>query len=299
LAGVGIVGAGTILGCSKSAVHANGAGQSSQTVLTGMPPKSPTSKLYPADRNDKYKLDRPLSAEDVAGKFNNFYEFTETKDAVWRMVDRFTTRPWEIEVNGSVHKPATFDIDDLVRKFPLEERLYRFRCVETWAMAVPWTGFPMKALMDAVQPKSSTTHVRFVTALDKQQMPNTSNSYYRWPYYEGLTIEEAANELTMLATGIYGHELPKQHGAPIRLVVPWKYGFKNIKSIVKIEFLDKEPATFWNDLAPTEYKFTANVEPNVPHPRWSQASEWMIDTKERRPTQMYNGYGDYVAKLYA
>ena len=198
-----------------------------------------------------------------------------------------------------VDRPKVYDLDDLVRRMPLEERLYRFRCVEAWAMAVPWTGFPMKALINEVQPKSSARYVRMVTFQRPEQAPGQkSQPWYPWPYFEALTMEEAMNELTLLGTGIYGHALPKQHGAPIRLVAPWKYGFKSIKSIVSIEFTDKQPPTFWNKLAPSEYDFWANVNPNVPHPRWSQATERLISTGERVPSQLYNGYGEYVAHLY-
>jgi len=262
-------------------------------------PKTPTSGLYPAERNGKYTLDRPITDELVAATFINFYEFTLDKTRVWRMVDQFIIRPWTVEVTGLVRKPGRFDIDELIRKMPLEERLYRHRCVETWAMAVPWTGFPLASLVKMVEPKASAKYVRFVSFNRPDQAPNQRGGPYRWPYYEGLTIAEANNELTLLATGIYGHELPKQHGAPIRLVVPWKYGFKSIKSIERIEFLDHQPPTFWNDLQPNEYKFTANVEPHVPHPRWSQAHEWLIpDRSDRRETMLYNGYGKYVAPLY-
>lgn len=262
-------------------------------------PKTPTSNLYPANRNKKYVLDRPLTKELVAAKYINFYEFTTDKTAVWRMVDKFQIRPWTVEVTGLVHKPQRFDIDALVRKMPLEERLYRHRCVETWAMAVPWTGFPLKALIDLVQPKASAKFVRFVSFKRLDEAPGQRQLGYPWPYYEGLSIEEATNELTLLVTGIYGHQLPKQHGAPLRLVAPWKYGFKSIKSIERIEFLDHQPQTFWNDIAPREYSFHANVEPSVPHPRWSQENEWMIpNRKHRRKTQLFNGYQTFVGDMY-
>lgn len=265
-------------------------------------PKTPTSSLYPFKRNETFTLDRPLTDERVAATFNNFYEFdSRNKNQVWRLIDKFTIRPWTVEVTGLVHKPQTFDIDLLIRTMPLEERLYRHRCVETWAMAVPWTGFPLKALLNRAGPKSSAKFVRFVSFFKPDQAPEQkNNTYYPWPYYEGLSLAEAMNDLTLLATGIYGHELLKQHGAPIRLVVPWKYGFKSIKSIVQIELTDQQPGTLWHDLVPHEYGFTANVNPEVPHPRWSQSHEWMIpDRKDRRPTLPYNSYGEYVADLYA
>jgi len=263
-------------------------------------PTETDGRLYPAARNPSFTLDRPMTDETVAGRFNNFYEFSLGKEAVWKLMDQFVTRPWEIEVAGLVEKAGVYDVDDLIRRMPLEERLYRFRCVEAWAMAVPWTGFPMRALVDYVRPRSSAEFVRLVTFLNPDQAPGQKTyGGYPWPYFEGLTMAEATNELTLLVTGIYGHELPKQHGAPIRLIVPWKYGFKSIKSIVRIEFTDEQPGTFWNTLAPSEYDFWANVNPEVPHPRWSQAMETLIGTGERRPTLLYNGYGDYVAHLYS
>ncbi len=255
-------------------------------------------KLYPANRNEQFQLDRPLTSERIAAGYNNFYEFTEVKEDVRVHAQALPTRPWTVEVAGLVRKPKVFDIDDLLKTMPIEERLYRLRCVEAWAMAVPWTGFPLKSLLDAVEPISKATHVRMTTFY----MPFTAQGqlafWQPWPYTEGLTLAEAMNELTFMAVGIYGHPLPKQHGAPIRLVVPWKYGFKSIKSVVKIELIDSRPPTFWNTLQGLEYQFTANVDPKVPHPRWSQAKEKMIGTEEIRPTLPYNGYGEYVAQLY-
>lgn len=257
------------------------------------------SDIYPAPRNEKFKLDRPITDERVAARYNNFYEFTVEKDLVWMLVEKFRTEPWRIEIGGLVEKPVTVDLDELIRAMPMEERLYRHRCVETWAMAVPWTGFPLSALLKEVQPKNSATHVRFVSFLRPEEAPGQAEDRRSpWPYQEGLTMAEAMNELTLIATGIYGHPLPKQHGAPIRLVTPWKYGFKSIKSIRKIELVDHQPATFWNTLIPDEYDFAANVNPGKPHPRWSQATEWMIDTRDRRKTLLYNGYKEFVAGLY-
>ena len=255
--------------------------------------------LYPARRNERFVIDRPMTMESVAAMYNNFYEFTPNKEAVKRLVSRFEINPWKLEVTGLVANPKTYDLDDLVKGSTIEERLYRFRCVEAWAMVVPWTGIPFKSLIEKVQPTSRATHVRLITFNRPDQAPGMKTQpWYRWPYYEGLTIPEAMNELTMIVIGIYGHDLPRQHGAPIRLITPWKYGFKSIKSIVRIEFTDKQPRTFWNDAAPTEYDFFANVNPGVPHPRWSQKTERMIDSGERRPTLLYNGYGDFVAHLY-
>ena len=259
-----------------------------------------SSELYPATLNPAFaELDRPLTDESVAGKYNNFWEFTIKKD-VWQHIGDFESRPWTMEVSGLVQNPSTYDIDDLIRAMPLEERLYRHRCVEAWSMAIPWTGFRMKALMDAVQPLSSARFVRMKSFLRPEQAKGQwDRPQYPWAYTEGLTIEEAANELTLLATGVYGHELPDQHGAPIRLVVPWKYGFKGLKSIVSIEFTESKPLTFWTELAPREYGFNSIVNPEAPHPRWSQAQERFFQVDwDRRPTLLYNGYGEYVADLY-
>lgn len=261
-------------------------------------PKTPTSYLYPAKRNPAFTLDRPLTREMIAARYNNFYEFSSGK-SVWKHVDKLEVRPWTVEVAGLVEKPGVYEIDELIKTLPLEERLYRLRCVEAWAMAVPWTGFPMKEFIKKVRPLSSAKFVRMQTFYNKGWAPQQRYKFWLpWPYEEGLSMAEATNDLTMLVTGIYGHELPKQHGAPIRLIVPWKYGFKSIKSIVRIEFLEEQPKTFWNTLVPQEYDFLANVNPDVPHPRWSQAMERIIDTDEMRPTIKYNGYGDYVAGIY-
>lgn len=261
-------------------------------------PKTPTSYLYPAKRNGKYILDRPLTDENIAARYNNFYEFSSNKD-VWKYSDSLVVRPWQVEVAGLVEKPRVYDIDTLVKEMPLEERLYRFRCVEAWAMAVPWTGFPMTELLKKVRPLASAKFIKMQTFYNKSWSSEQRLKFWLpWPYQEGLTMEEASNELTFLATGIYGHELPKQHGAPLRLVVPWKYGFKNIKSIVRIEFVEEQPKTFWSTVGPDEYGFESNVDPLVPHPRWSQATERIIDTKETRPTLPYNGYGEFVAGMY-
>ncbi len=263
---------------------------------------------FPAKRNPKYQLDRPITAEGPVTHYNNFYEFTEKKE-VWKLVDRFKTEPWTIKISGRVEKPQTLDLDKLRHWIPLEERLYRHRCVEAWAMAVPWTGIPLKALIELAEPKADARYVRLVSFFRPNQAPNQkepqwteteqgSRKWYPWPYYEALTMAEAMNELTFVATGIYGHELPKQNGAPLRLVVPWKYGFKSIKSIVRIELTSKKPGTFWNDFAPLGNDWFANVNPAIPHPEWSQATEKLIDTGEVRPTVLYNGYGSFVAHLY-
>jgi len=263
-------------------------------------PETPTSHLYPAIRNERFVLgDRVLTDEELAAKYNNFYEFSANKD-VYKHVGDMEPRPWQIEVTGLVEKPRTFDIDSLVKEMALEERLYRFRCVEAWAMAVPWTGFPMRDFVKKMRPLSSAKFIRMETFYKKSWSPGQRYRFWLpWPYQEGLTMAEATNELAFLATGIYGHELPNQHGAPIRLVVPWKYGFKNIKSIVRIDFTAEAPQTFWNTLVPNEYDFQANVDPRKPHPRWSQATERLLGVDKRVETRLYNGYEEFVAGLYA
>ena len=254
--------------------------------------------VYPAKRNPTFVLDRSMTAEHIAAQYNNFYEFSPEKDDVWKRVGPFQSRPWELEITGLVKKPMKTDVDGLLRTMPMEERVYRHRCVEAWAMAVPWTGFPLKALVEAVEPLSSAQFIRF-TSFYNPTIAQWQRGYGHWPYTEGLSMEEATNELTMLVTGIYGHPLPKQHGAPIRLVVPWKYGFKSIKSIVSMEFVEEQPATFWNTLVPHEYDLVANVNPEIPHPRWSQQTERMIGTNARRPTLYLNGYQQWAAGLYS
>jgi sulfoxide reductase catalytic subunit YedY len=263
-----------------------------QTIPRVAPP-------YPARRNDRFALDRPLTDPLVAAGYNNFYELTAKKDA-WRRGGRYQTAPWTLDVTGLVTKPFTIGVDELLRAMPLEERLYRHRCVEAWSMAVPWSGFPLARLLARAEPRHDAKFVRFVSFADKAQQPGIAEQrWYPWPYYEGLRIDEAMHELTFLATGIYGHALPKQHGAPIRLVVPWKYGYKSAKAIVRIELVAKQPRTFWSDLAPAEYPFESNVDPAIPHPRWSQATEKLIGTSDVRRTMKLNGYGDFVAGLYA
>ncbi|MGF1494614.1 MAG: protein-methionine-sulfoxide reductase catalytic subunit MsrP [Microcoleaceae cyanobacterium] len=250
-------------------------------------------------------LKREITPESFATRYNNFYEFGGTK-SIWQEAQALPTDNWKVEVTGLVKNPQTYDIEDLQQKFPIEERVYRFRCVEAWAMVVPWVGFPMRALMKAVEPVDKAKYVSFTSFYDPKitKGPGFWAVNYPWPYVEGLTVEEMANDLAFFATGIYGKSLPKQNGAPIRMVVPWKYGFKGAKSIVKIEFLEQRPVTFWNTLAPKEYGFEANVNPNVPHPRWSQATERLVgkgssSSWERQPTLLYNGYEEYVADLYA
>ena len=257
----------------------------------------PSAGLYPAKRNPRYALDRPITDEKYSTTYNNFYEFGTDK-SIWREAQALKVRPWTIKIDGMVEKPMTLGIDDLLKKVALEERLYRHRCVEAWSMAVPWTGFPMAALVDMARPLGSATYVRMETFMDPATAPEQKKFFYPWPYIEGLTMAEAKNELAFLVTGMYGKPVPKQDGAPLRLAVPWKYGFKSVKSIIRFEFTDKRPKSYWEALQASEYGFWANVNPEVPHPRWSQASERVIGTDERRPTLMWNGYGEFVADIY-
>jgi sulfoxide reductase catalytic subunit YedY len=279
------------MGCTKEAEKA-------APATSPTPGAAIDKSLYPAARNPDFNPRWALTDERVAGSYNNFYEFSLNKN-VTPFTGRFVTSPWQIQISGLVEKPMTLDMADLPKMFPLEERIYRLRCVEAWAMIVPWTGFPLSKLIEKISPKSEAKFVRFETFNKPDQSPGMQRAPdYPWPYFEGLRLDEAMNPLTMVVTGVYGKPLPKQHGAPVRIVVPWKYGYKSIKSIVKMEFIANQPTTFWEKLQPDEYPFESNVNPNVPHPRWSQATERMIDTGDRVRTQMYNGYGDYVAKLY-
>lgn len=287
---LGLASAGTLLLSTSNACAQNSALEKQLAPFR--------AQTLTAEKNANFTVERQMTDEVIAATYNNYYEFTQSKSTVWKRVERFKTRPWEIEISGLVEKPMTLDVDDLIKQMPLEERIYRFRCVETWAMVVPWIGFPMKALLERVQPTADAKYVSMLTFFDPDVAPHQHNARLPWPYLEGLTLAEAMNDLTLLVVGIYGHILPPQHGAPIRLIVPWKYGFKSIKSIVSIELTDKKPRNFWNVILPREYDFEANVNPNVPHPRWSQATEWMIGSRERHPTIIYNGYGDAVAHLY-
>ncbi len=242
--------------------------------------------------------DTPNTFEQITN-YNNFYEFTTDKERVAPMSANLITSPWQVSVEGMVNKPGIYDIDDLRKQFSAEERIYRMRCVEGWSMVIPWNGFPLNQLLQVVEPTSTAKYVRFTTLFDPQQMPGQNSGYFAWPYVEGLRLDEAMHDLTLMAMGLYGKDLLPQNGAPLRLVVPWKYGFKSIKSIVKIELTDQMPVSLWMDAAPNEYGFYANVNPDVSHPRWSQASERRIGEGGRRPTLFMNGYADEVVNLYA
>jgi sulfoxide reductase catalytic subunit YedY len=249
-------------------------------------------------RNDTYPAGREITAEREVTTYNNFYEFG-TQKTIHQAAQRLQQRPWTVKVDGLVETPREYGIEDLLARMPLEERVYRLRCVEAWAMTVPWTGFPLSALLKEVGVQSGAKYVRFETAVQQGAMPGLRQTWYPWPYTEGCTVDEAANDLTFMVVGAYGKPLPPQNGAPLRLHQPWKYGFKAGKSLVRISLTAERPRTFWEALQPAEYGFWANVNPEVAHPRWSQATERLIGSGERVPTKLFNGYGEWVANLYA
>ncbi len=262
------------------------------------PPKAVvTAEIQGITKPTDFRTEEKLNTFEEITNYNNFYEFSTSKTSVARRAENFITRPWTIEVGGLVQKPKTFDIEEIL-KFSQEERIYRFRCVEGWSMVIPWVGFPLKTLLEKVEPLGKAKYVAFQTLYDSEQMQSSFSAGIDLPYVEGLRLDEAVHPLTILATGLYGKQIPNQNGAPLRLVVPWKYGFKSIKSIVKITLTDNEPPTTWNIAAPREYGFYSNVNPNVRHPRWSQATENRIGEYTRRETLPFNGYPDEVAKLY-
>ena len=257
----------------------------------------PTADLYPAQRNLRYTLERELTPEDIATTYNNYYEFGSHK-RIAKAAQKLKIRPWTVIIDGLVEAEMQIDFDDLVRKMPLEERLYRHRCVEAWSMAVPYSGFPLSALVAFAKPTAEAKYLRMETVSQPETMPGLKQFWYPWPYTEGLTLAEATNELAFIATGLYGKPIVKQNGAPLRLAVPWKYGFKHVKSIARLTFTAEQRVSFWEQLQAAEYGFWANVNPEFPHPRWSQAEERDIATEEKIPTKLYNGYAEYVAHLY-
>jgi sulfoxide reductase catalytic subunit YedY len=285
----------------RTALKATGAAAAG-LVMPGLVARAaeadPSAGLYPFKLNERYQLDgKQITPESVNGNYNNFYEFGQSK-RIASAAQALKLRPWMVKVDGMIEKPFEIGLDDLMKAMPLEERNYRHRCVEAWSMAVNWSGFPLKALVDYCKPLGSAKYVQMQTFLDPAIAPGQKQSWYPWPYTEGVTMAEANNELAFMVTGAYGKPLGKQFGAPLRLALPWKYGFKSIKSINKISFTDKRPATYWEALQSSEYGFWANVNPAVPHPRWSQADEEVIGVGKRVPTVIFNGYGDYVADLY-
>ena len=287
LKAMGIMGAGavTLAACGTPADN-SGTGP---TAVAGTPAAGARTDELGAD----------LTPYDAVTNYNNYYEFTTSKEGVAPASKNFVSSPWSVEVGGMVSNPKTYAMEDLLAKFTQEERIYRLRCVEAWSMVIPWTGFRLGDLLKEVQPTSAAKYVRFESIYAPDQMPGQRDSYYTWPYVEGLRLDEAMNDLAILATGLYGQPLPPQDGAPIRLVTPWKYGFKGIKAIVKIELVDYQPTSLWMNAASNEYGFYANVNPEVNHPRWSQATERRIGDLGRRKTLPFNGYADEVASLYA
>ncbi len=259
----------------------------------------PSAGLYPAKvKNPTFVAgDRMVTPEDVNTHFNNFYEYGESKQ-IFDNAQNLKIRPWEVTIDGMVETPFKIGIDDLLAKVSLEERVYRHRCVEAWSMVVPWTGFPLKALVDLAKPLGSAKYLRMETFNDPSMASGQALPFYPWPYVEGLTMAEATNDLAFMVTGAYGKPVAKSMGAPLRIHLPWKYGFKSIKSIVKFSFVEERPVNFWQEINSHEYGFWANVNPAVPHPRWSQAMERDIGTNQPRPTVIFNGYGDFVADLY-
>ncbi len=258
----------------------------------------------PAKRNEAFTVGDPPTKFDSVTTYNNFYEFGVNKDDPSRLASTLRPRPWTVQVDGHVRRPKTYDVDELLRLFPLEERVYRLRCVEGWSMVIPWIGYPLASLIKRVEPTGKARFVEFTTLLDPEQFPAQRKSLFSfsgldWPYVEGLRLDEALHPLTLLTFGLYGQVLPNQNGAPVRVVTPWKYGFKSAKSIVRIRFVEEQPRTAWEKAAPREYGFYSNVNPTVDHPRWSQATERRIGEFRRRQTLPFNGYADQVASLYA
>lgn len=284
--GAGVAAAGALLaGCKKT------------------PPPAATAAAAPIKLENvvksSFSVEEPINSLKDITTYNNFYEFGTDKSDPAANAHTLVTRPWTVAVEGEVMKPKTFDLDELLKLAPLEERVYRFRCVEAWSMVIPWIGFPLNELIKRVEPTSKAKFVQFTTLYDPKQMSEQRYGTLEWPYVEGLRMDEAMHPLAILAVGLYGQVLPNQNGAPIRLVVPWKYGFKSIKSIVKIKFVEAQPQTTWNLMAANEYGFYSNVNPEVNHPRWTQANERRIGEFRRRPTLMFNGYAEQVASLYS
>jgi sulfoxide reductase catalytic subunit YedY len=281
----------------KGAALAAGGALLAACAPKAAPTPVPSARAISTGQQDE--LGDALTSYEAVTGYNNYYEFTTDKEGVAPAAKDFKTRPWTIEVSGLVNKPHTYDIDELMKRFPVEERIYRLRCVEAWSMVIPWSGFPLNKLLKEVEPTSTAKYVHFVSLLDHKQMPGQQSPFFVWPYSEGLRLDEAMHDLTLMTTGLYGKDLLPQNGAPLRVVVPWKYGFKSAKAIVKIELTADQPETLWSTSAPNEYGFYSNVNPDVPHPRWSQDSERRIGESSRRPTLKFNGYADQVASLYA
>ena len=284
-AAVAAVASPFVAGCGSDTLAASGEGMT-QAALSGIKPKVVTT-------------DEKLNSFEDITSYNNFYEFGTGKDDPARYASRLKTSPWKVKVDGLCAKPAEYLLEDLIKPFQLEERIYRLRCVEAWSMVIPWVGIPLSSILKRAEPTAKATFVEFTTLLRPSEMPGQNQASLSWPYMEGLRMDEAMHPLTIMAVGLYGKSLMNQNGAPFRLVVPWKYGFKSIKSVVRIRFVDKMPTTAWSEATPSEYGFYSNVNPEVDHPRWTQARERRIGELSRRPTLMFNGYGDQVASLYS
>jgi sulfoxide reductase catalytic subunit YedY len=288
------------LGCLAVAVGTGRAALGSQSLEQSGVPEAWSKNWehrFPARQNNSFEVTGGITDERIVTGYNNFYEFSRNKTEVRELVGSFRCHPWEVKIKGEISKRTKLDLDDLIRICELEERIYHFRCVEAFSMNVPWTGYPFRRLVEYVQPNNKAKWIRFKSVYRPRQMPGQMDERYPWPYTEVLSMEEALNELSLLTFGLYGHPLNKQNGAPLRLVLPWKYGFKSIKSISEIEFLNRRPRTFWMN-ASREYGFWGNVNPRFRHARWSQETELFLTTQERIPTQIYNGYGEYVSHLY-
>ena len=295
MVGVGALAASSavLAACGVSAQDSSSASGASEAPAEA---EAEGSEVAVSSNTDE--LGDELTPVESVTSFNNYYEFTTDKEGVAELAQNFETSPWKLDVGGLVNNPKTYDLDDLHNKFEQQERIYRLRCVEGWSMVIPWVGFPLAEILKEVEPTSEAKYVRFETVFRPEQMPGQKSAWYEWPYIEGLRLDEAMNDLAIAETGLYGKDLLAQNGAPIRLVVPWKYGFKSIKSIVKIDLVDYQPTSLWMDAAPNEYGFYANVNPEVAHPRWSQATERRIGEFGRRKTLPFNGYEEQVADLY-
>ena len=289
--------AGPVLLAAPALLTACDDAPTSEAILAAAKAPDPSAHLYPLERNAQYTLDRSITKEELATTYTNYYEFGSSKN-IRDKAQYLPIRPWMVSIAGKVEQEMEIGVDDLLAKMPLEERLYRHRCVEAWSMAVPWSGFPLRALVELARPLSDAKYLKMVSFHNPEAAPGQRTGWYPWPYVEGLTLAEATNELAFIATGIYGKPMPKQNGAPLRLAVPWKYGFKSTKGIVRFEFTDERPVSFWEQIQGREYGFWANVNPEVPHPRWSQATERVLGENKRVPTLLFNGYGEYVADLY-
>ncbi|MCY4170570.1 MAG: protein-methionine-sulfoxide reductase catalytic subunit MsrP [Bacteroidetes bacterium] len=296
--GLGAIGFATLGGCTAQSQDPD------DGPLDKIPENAPRDG-FPASRNETFQVpERELTERLLASSYNNFYEFINQGNLkrVWPLVDDYKPFPWTLQVSGEVEKKLTWDLTELIQSMPLEERIYRFRCVEAWSMTVPWTGFPLSTLIKKCNPNSSATHVKFTCVSRPDELPGQKKAtWYPWPYFEALRMDEAINELAFVAVGMYGEPLPKQNGSPLRLVLPWKYGYKGPKAITHLEFTRKQPGTFWNELQPREYGFLSNVNPNIPHPRWTQASERLMlseGVENRIRTQLFNGYDEWVGDLY-